>query len=63
MKIKQNITTPYHPAGNGNTERCHRFLNDILAKGVLDKLHSEWEDVLLGALVAIRTILPLDTLL
>ena len=48
MKIKRNITTPYHPAGNGMTERCRRFLNDILAKGVQDKLHSEWEDVLPG---------------
>ena len=55
MKIKRNITTPYHPAGNGKTERCHRFLNDILAKGVQDKLHSEWEDVLPGALLAMRT--------
>ena len=55
MKITRNITTPYHPAGNGKTERCHRFLNDILAKGVQDKLHSEWEDVLPGALLAMRT--------
>ena len=55
MKIKRNITTPYHPAGNGKTESCHRFLNDILAKGVQDKLHSEWEDVLPGALLAMRT--------
>ena len=38
MKIKRNITTPYHPAGNGKTERCHRFLNDILAKGVQDQI-------------------------
>ena len=37
-------------------ERCHRFLNDILAKGVQDKLHSEWEDVLSGALLAKRTL-------
>ena len=55
MNIKRNITTPYHPAGNGKTERCHRFLNNILAKGVQDKLHSEWEDVLPSALLAMRT--------
>ena len=55
MKIKRNITIPYHPAGNGKTERCHRFLNDLLAKGVQDKLHSEWEDVLPGTLLAMRT--------
>ena len=55
MKIKRSITTPYHPAGNGKTERCHRFLNDILAKGVQGKLHSEWEDVLPAALFAMRT--------
>ena len=55
MKFKRNIMTPYQPAGNGKTERCHRFLNDILAKGVQDKLHSECEDVLPGALLAMRT--------
>ena len=54
MNIKRNITTSYHPAGNGKTERCHRFLNDTLAKGV-HKLHSEWEDVLPDALLAMRT--------
>ena len=55
MKIIRNITTPYHPADNGKAERCHGFLNDILAKGVQDKLHSEWEDVLPSALLAMRT--------
>ena len=55
MKMKRNITTPYHPAGNGKTKRYHRFLNDILAKEVQYKLHSEWEDVLSGALLAMRT--------
>ena len=55
MKIKRSITTPYHPASNGKTERCHRFLNDILAKGVQDRMHSEWEDVLPAALFAMRT--------
>ena len=54
MKIKQNIMTPYHPAGNSKTERCHRFLNYILAKGVQDKLLSEWEYLLSGALLAMR---------
>ena len=54
MKIKRNITTPYHPAGNGKTERCHRFLNYVLAKGVQAKLHSEWKDVLPGALLTMR---------
>ena len=54
MKIKRNITIPSHPAGNCKTERCHSFLiNDILAKGVKDKLPSEWDDVLPGALLAL----------
>ena len=51
MKIKRNITAPYHPASNGKTERCHRFLNDILAKGLQGKSHDEWEDVLPAALI------------
>ena len=55
MKIKRNVTTPYHPAGNGKTERCHRFLNDIIAKGIQDRLHTEWEDMIPGALFAMRT--------
>ena len=55
MKIKRNITAPYHPASNGKTERCHRFLNDILAKGLQGKSHDEWEDVLPAALMAMRT--------
>ena len=47
MKIKHSITMPYHPVSNGKLERCHRFQNDILTKGVQDKMHSEWEDVYL----------------
>ncbi len=55
MKIKRNITTPYHPAGNAKTERCHRFINDIIAKGLQDRMHTEWEDMLPAALFAMRT--------
>ena len=55
MKIKRKVTTPYHPSGNGKTERCHRFLNDILAKGLQDRSHDEWEDLVPGALFAMRT--------
>ena len=55
LKIKRKVTTPYHPSGNGKTERCHRFLNDILAKGLQDRSHDEWEDIVPGALFAMRT--------
>ena len=41
LHIKRSIPTPYHPAANGKTERCHRFLNDIIAKGVQHRTHSE----------------------
>ena len=55
LHIKRSITTPYHPAANGKTERCHRFLNDIIAKSVQHRTHSEWEEVLPNALLAMRT--------
>ena len=55
LKISRKVTTPYHPSGNGKTERCHRFLNDILAKGLQDRSHDEWEDLVPGALFAMRT--------
>ena len=43
MRINRNLSSPYHPEGNGRTERSHRFLNDIISKGVQGRLHSEWE--------------------
>ena len=55
LHIKRSITTPYHPAANGKTERCHRFLNDIIAKSVQHRTHSEWEEALPNALLAMRT--------
>ena len=55
MKIRRSITTPYHTASNGKTERCHRFLNDILAKGVQDRMHSDWKYILPAALFTMRT--------
>jgi hypothetical protein len=30
------FTTPYHPSGNGQEERVHRFLNDAMAKLQVD---------------------------
>ena len=55
MKINRRIGSAYHPEFNGRTERCHRFLNDIIAKGLQNKDHSEWEEVLPCALFAMRT--------
>ena len=55
MKIKRHITSPYAPSSNGKTERCHRFLNDIIAKGLQGKPHDEWEEMLPAALFAMRT--------
>jgi len=55
MKIKRKVTTPYHPAGNGKTERSHRFLNDIIAKGLQGRMHDEWEHLVPAALFAMRT--------
>ena len=61
FQIERRLTTPYHPAGNGRTERIHRFLGDIIAKGVQDELHNEWEDMLPSALFAIRTSINTST--
>ena len=55
MKIKRHITSPHAPSSNGKTERCHRFLNDIIAKGLQGKPHDEWEEMLPAALFAMRT--------
>ena len=55
MRINRNLSSPYHPEGNGRTERSHRFLNDIISKGVQGRLHSEWEQMLPAALFAMRT--------
>ena len=54
MRIKRQTTTPYHPQANGKTERSHRVLNDIIAKGLQGKSHDDWEDVLPQALFAMR---------
>ena len=55
MKIKRKVTTPYHPQGNSRTERFHRFLNDIIAKGLQGRMHDEWEQIVPMALFAVRT--------
>ncbi len=36
LRIRKLFTTPYHPSGNGQEERVHRFLNDAMAKLQLD---------------------------
>ena len=55
MRIKWKVTTPYHPNGNGKCERVHRFINDIIAKGLQDRSHTEWDELVQPALFAIRT--------
>ena len=54
MKINRRIGSTYHPEFSSRTERCHRCLNDIIAKGIQNKNHSEWKEVFPCALFAMR---------
>ena len=61
LKIKRIVTSPFHPASNGRTEIKHKTLNDLMAKALQQKSHSDWEDVLAPALFAMRTCIGEST--
>ena len=76
LKICHLNTSSYHPQCNGNTERFHRFLNDVMSKYAYAN-HSTWDKFLSGLLISYRVsvndinrllhardpVLSLDTLL
>ena len=45
LKIEHRLTTAYHPASNGETERFNRTLTTMLRKVLEDGFHENWEDV------------------
>jgi hypothetical protein len=54
LKIKHNLTTAYHPASNGETERFNRTLTTMLRKELQDGAHENWEDLIDPLLFAYR---------
>ena len=42
LRIRKLYTTTYHPSGNGQEERVHRFLNDAMAKLQLE-FPGDWD--------------------
>jgi len=44
--VNQSRTTPYHPQGNGVTERINRMLGDALRSLLLGRGQEEWDVVL-----------------
>lgn len=53
LNITHVYTSPYHPAGNGKTERFHRVLNDMLSKKTARNLEL-WDQHLPAILAAYR---------
>lgn len=53
LNIVHLYTSPYHPAGNGKTERFHRVLNDMLSKKTARSLEN-WDQYLPAVLAAYR---------
>lgn len=53
LNITQIFTSPYHPAGNGKTERFHRVMNDMLSKKTARHLEL-WDQHLPAILAAYR---------
>ena len=53
LNIKHIFTSPYHPQGNGKTERVHKVMNDMLAKKT-GKHVENWDTYLPQVLGAYR---------
>lgn len=53
LNVHHIRTSPYHPEGNGKTERFNRFLKDALSKKVKDN-HRDWDYHLSAVLMAYR---------
>jgi hypothetical protein len=54
LKIKHRLTTSYHPASNGETERFNRTITTMLRKQLKDGNHEDWEDLIDPLLFAYR---------
>ena len=46
LKIRHKLTTSYHPASNGETERFNRTITTMLRKQLKDGSHEDWEDLI-----------------
>ena len=60
--IRHRLTTAYHPASNGETERFNRTLTSMLRKILKDGLHQNWEDLLGDVCFAYRSTVHESTL-
>jgi transposase InsO family protein len=56
LKIKHQMTTPYHPQLNGQVEVTNKVLEGILKK-IIQQHHKDWVDHLLEALWALSNYL------
>jgi transposase InsO family protein/phosphotransferase system HPr-like phosphotransfer protein len=54
LNIKHKLTTAYHPASNGETERFNRTLTTMLRKELQDGAHEDWEELIDPLLFAYR---------
>ena len=54
LKVSHIKTSPFHPQGNGKTERFHRFMNSVLAKYTQHDQFT-WDQYIPGMLMAYRT--------
>ena len=62
FSIKHRLTTAYHPASNGETERFNRTLISMLRKLLEDGQHINWEDLLGDVCFAYRSSVHSSTL-
>jgi hypothetical protein len=54
MRVKHNMTSPYHPRSNGATERFNGLLGKVIQKYCSTGNRNKWEEYLDQALLACR---------